>query len=386
MGCGCDCVWEESGRLVSVRECLQTASIGPGGVPRWGRCSAWILTSCFPRPQDWQPPFAVEVDNFKFTPRIQRLNELEAQTRVKLNFLDQIAKFWELQGSTLKIPNVERRILDLYSLNKIVIEEGGYEAICRDRRWSRVAQRLGYPPGKGIGSLLRSHYERVIYPFDTFQSGASLACQPGPQIDSEEKDREYKPHSIPLRQSVQPSKMNSYGRRAKRLQAETEPTEADIAKNPELKKLQIYGAGPKMVGLGLVVKDRANRKRDKDCLDCPPTLVVKEEIITEPKLEYTLEPCPLVKEEKAAPDGCNKRTMRLRKGATSPQFTEAYICIICSRHVDEEKLVLCEGCEDSYHTFCLIPPLPEIPKGDWRCPKCVVEVRNAVFLRPLVGL
>lgn len=28
-------------------------------------------------PVDWQPPFAVEVDNFRFTPRIQRLNELE---------------------------------------------------------------------------------------------------------------------------------------------------------------------------------------------------------------------------------------------------------------------------------------------------------------------
>ncbi|CAM4624196.1 unnamed protein product, partial [Lepidochelys kempii] len=69
-------------------------------------------------PADWQPPFAVEVDNFRFTPRIQRLNELEAQTRVKLNYLDQIAKFWEIQGSSLKIPNVERRILDLYSLSK----------------------------------------------------------------------------------------------------------------------------------------------------------------------------------------------------------------------------------------------------------------------------
>ncbi|XP_067880255.1 lysine-specific demethylase 5C isoform X2 [Heterodontus francisci] len=326
-------------------------------------------------PLDWQPPFAVEVDNFKFTPRIQRLNELEAQTRVKLNFLDQIAKFWELQGSTLKIPNVERRILDLYSLNKIVIEEGGYEAICRDRRWSRVAQRLGYPPGKGIGSLLRSHYERVIYPFDTFQSGASLACQPGPQYDSEEKDREYKPHSIPLRQSVQPSKMNSYGRRAKRLQAETEPTEADIAKNPELKKLQIYGAGPKMVGLGLVVKDRGSRKKDKDCLDCPPTLVVKEEVLGEQNPDsYALEPCPLVKEERSVADPCGKMTMRLRKGAVSAHFMNTYICIICSRGVEEEgKLVLCEGCEDSYHTFCLIPPLPEIPRGDWRCPKCVVE-------------
>ncbi|XP_078393907.1 lysine-specific demethylase 5B-B-like, partial [Cetorhinus maximus] len=69
-------------------------------------------------PKDWQPPFACEVKNFHFTPRIQRLNELEAQTRVKLNFLDHIAKFWELQGSTLKIPHVERKMLDLYTLSK----------------------------------------------------------------------------------------------------------------------------------------------------------------------------------------------------------------------------------------------------------------------------
>lgn len=27
--------------------------------------------------QDWQPPFACEVQSFRFTPRIQRLNELE---------------------------------------------------------------------------------------------------------------------------------------------------------------------------------------------------------------------------------------------------------------------------------------------------------------------
>ena len=31
----------------------------------------------FPLFQDWQPPFAVDVDNFTFTPRVQRLNELE---------------------------------------------------------------------------------------------------------------------------------------------------------------------------------------------------------------------------------------------------------------------------------------------------------------------
>ena len=69
------------------------------------------------------------MDKFKFTPRIQRLNELEAKTRVKLNFLDQIAKFWELQGSSLKIPLVERKALDLYSLHRIVTSEGMYSSV-----------------------------------------------------------------------------------------------------------------------------------------------------------------------------------------------------------------------------------------------------------------
>lgn len=45
-----------------------------------------------------------------------------------------------------------------------------------------------------------------------------------------------------------------------------EPTEEDIEKNPELKKLQIYGAGPKMMGLGLVARDKGIRKKGK-CRD-----------------------------------------------------------------------------------------------------------------------
>uniref|UniRef100_A0A670KL75 [histone H3]-trimethyl-L-lysine(4) demethylase n=1 Tax=Podarcis muralis TaxID=64176 RepID=A0A670KL75_PODMU len=340
-------------------------------------------------PADWQPPFAVEVDNFRFTPRIQRLNELEAQTRVKLNYLDQIAKFWEIQGSALKIPNVERRILDLYSLSKIVMEEGGYEAICKDRRWARVAQRLSYPSGKNIGSLLRSHYERIIYPYEMYQSGANLVqCNTHP-FDNEEKDKEYKPHSIPLRQSVQPSKFNSYGRRAKRLQQEVssapgaqsqlstilpEPTEEDIEKNPELKKLQIYGAGPKMLGLGLVAKDKNMRKKDKEMPECPPTVIVKEEApVPETKLEPTSPRryANMKEELRHSPEPCTKMTMRLRRNHNT-QFIESFVCRICARGDEDDKLLLCDGCDDNYHIFCLLPPLPEIPKGVWRCPKCVM--------------
>ncbi|XP_043916445.1 lysine-specific demethylase 5C isoform X2 [Protopterus annectens] len=337
-------------------------------------------------PVDWQPPFAVEVDNFRFTPRIQRLNELEAETRVKLNYLDQIARFWEIQGSTLKIPNVERKMLDLFTLSKIVTEEGGYEVICKDRRWARVAQRMCYPSGKNIGSLLRSHYERIVYPYELYQSGANLAqCKARPLYDSEEIDKEYKPHSIPLRQSVQPPKTNSYGRRAKRLQADPEPSEEDIEKNPELRKLQIYGAGPKMMGLGLVAKDRNLRRRDKDIPECPPTLIVKDEPMEDIRLEpCTVEFCYDIKEEEEE-NGENSNTVstkstRLRRNAANSQFTrkpvakaEFFVCRICARSDDDDKLLACFVCNDSYRIYCLLPPLPEIPRTVWRCPKCVVE-------------
>ncbi|XP_072538432.1 lysine-specific demethylase 5C isoform X2 [Salminus brasiliensis] len=347
-------------------------------------------------PPDWQPPFAVEVDNFRFTPRIQRLNELEAETRVKLNYLDRIAKFWEIQGSSLKIPNIERRILDLFSLAKIVTEEGGFETVCKERRWARVAQKLGYPPGKNIGSLLRSHYERIVYPFEMFQSGASLPpCKPRP-YESDDVDKEYKPHSIPLRQSVQPSKMSSYGRRANRLQPEPEPTEEDIEKNPELKKLQIYGAGPKMMGLGLVARDKARKKdelpqtvivrdgsaagtvkeepaeaqvtrSDSDIPPPPPNLIVKSEV--KKKEENSADELDNgVKDEP-----CTKMTMRLRRNLTNPQFVDSFVCRMCGRGDEDEKLLLCDGCDDNYHTFCLLPPLTDPPKGNWRCPKCVAE-------------
>uniref|UniRef100_A0A6I8SR53 JmjN domain-containing protein n=1 Tax=Xenopus tropicalis TaxID=8364 RepID=A0A6I8SR53_XENTR len=79
---------------------------------------------CFyvPLSQDWQPPFACDVKSFCFTPRVQRLNELEAMTRVKLDFLDQLGKFWELQGSALRIPVVDGKLLDVYALSKVGVQ------------------------------------------------------------------------------------------------------------------------------------------------------------------------------------------------------------------------------------------------------------------------
>uniref|UniRef100_A0A8C0BDW5 [histone H3]-trimethyl-L-lysine(4) demethylase n=1 Tax=Buteo japonicus TaxID=224669 RepID=A0A8C0BDW5_9AVES len=222
--------------------------------------------------QDWQPPFACDVDKLHFTPRIQRLNELEAQTRVKLNFLDQIAKFWELQGCTLKIPHVERKILDLFQLNRLVAEEGGFDVVCKERKWTKIATRMGFAPGKAVGSHIRAHYERILYPYNLFQSGASLLV--------------------------------SYVENMLGSQRKTNP-------KSDLKNL-------------LMLYLKCSNSHSGNFL-----------------LQVDL-----------------------------------YVCLLCGSGNDEDRLLLCDGCDDSYHTFCLIPPLHDVPKGDWRCPQCLAQECN----------
>lgn len=34
---------------------------------------------------------------------------------------------------------------------------------------------MGNPQGKGIGTILKNHYERILYPFDVFRQGKTLA-------------------------------------------------------------------------------------------------------------------------------------------------------------------------------------------------------------------
>ncbi|XP_039605355.1 lysine-specific demethylase 5B-like isoform X2 [Polypterus senegalus] len=307
-------------------------------------------------PPDWQPPFACDVDKLHFTPRIQRLNELEAQTRVKLNFLDQIAKFWELQGCTLKIPHVERKILDLYHLNKLVVEEGGFDAVCKDRKWTKIALKMGFAPGKAVGSHIRAHYERILYPYNLFQSGASLLapepptklmslgaektldkCVQKPTLTNDVKDKEYKPHDIAQRQSVQLSDSTTPARRAKRMRAE---------------------AGCVKVEPGEVCDYRPNLRRRMGS------------VVT--KNEFEKDYFPLVKQEpiETAVDQYEKPKARHKK---PPPAVDLYVCLVCGSGSDEDRLLLCDGCDDSYHTFCLIPPLHDVPKGDWRCPKCLAQ-------------
>uniref|UniRef100_A0A6Q2Y4P2 [histone H3]-trimethyl-L-lysine(4) demethylase n=1 Tax=Esox lucius TaxID=8010 RepID=A0A6Q2Y4P2_ESOLU len=297
-------------------------------------------------PEDWTPPFACDVRNFRFTPRVQRLNELEALTRVKLNFLDQIAKFWELQGSKLRFPHVERKILDLYQLSKIVSSEGGFETVCKEKRWSKVASRLGFPSGKGTGSLLRSHFERILYPYELFQSGATLTVSAFVQHISIKAW--WKTCFCDFNEGTKLCQPFSKLRKRMFFLFSLRMLCNDVSvffqrENKEPKSRQIFGSGPKMVGLEIV-------PAGKIVLECLPVNEYIDLNIAS-RNHHFLFFCFLFK---------------------IPQI-DMYMCLMCGRGDEEDRLLLCDGCDDSYHTFCLIPPLQDVPKGEWRCPKCVAE-------------
>ncbi|NWI90539.1 AIRE regulator, partial [Pitta sordida] len=46
----------------------------------------------------------------------------------------------------------------------------------------------------------------------------------------------------------------------------------------------------------------------------------------------------------------------------------------CAACGDGGELICCDGCPRAFHLTCLVPPLPRVPSGTWRCGTCVPSV------------
>uniref|UniRef100_H2Y6C8 [histone H3]-trimethyl-L-lysine(4) demethylase n=1 Tax=Ciona savignyi TaxID=51511 RepID=H2Y6C8_CIOSA len=320
----------------------------------------------------WQPPFAIDVENFRFTPRVQRINELGIHTRIRLQFIENVAKFWDLQGQVFKLPHVGGKALDLYGLHDSVRQLGGFQDVCKNKLWNTVCNKLSLP--KNFGTVLRQHYERILYPFDIMKSGGANLSLDNVDFFSN--------------QSVSPE---SPMKRSKRKPVD-EPLFADVSNNKELAKLQLFGsAGPKMVGLGLMAEQKGRMRSYMSSYPVDPaeTKVKLEPVKSEIKVENmevkkediasaTVSNPNVMEEKVVKSERANNRKMRNRGSDHIPYSIIDSIdnCKMCSKDSNDSLLLLCDGCDDSYHTFCLIPPLQNVPIGEWRCPKCIAKECN----------
>jgi len=51
-------------------------------------------------------------------------------------------------------------------------------------------------------------------------------------------------------------------------------------------------------------------------------------------------------------------------------------CELCGSTSDDDQLLLCDGCDRAYHTYCLIPPLKAVPKQAWYCTRACEKLHQ----------
>lgn len=101
-------------------------------------------------------------------------------TRANLNYLDQLTRFHKQHGNSLtRFPSVDKRPLDLYKLKKAVEVRGGFDQVCKLKKWAEIGRDLGYS-GKIMSSLstsLKNSYQRWLQPYEDYL----LVAKPGVQ-------------------------------------------------------------------------------------------------------------------------------------------------------------------------------------------------------------
>ncbi|KAH9644988.1 hypothetical protein HF086_003318 [Spodoptera exigua] len=220
----------------------------------------------------------------------------------------------------------------------------------------------GFPQGKGIGSILKSHYEKILYRYDIFKNNGA--------VENKDTKIEVKGEQTPEKTSGTRSRSTS-----KCTAAATPPPARRFKPDPD---------GP--TPTETVPADKTPQQLQEEAMKTP----VKEENPSETRRS------PRENKWMSAAGSCGARSRvtrstRLREHRMSNMTVSVtpapptshtlhpddplakYMCHVCGRGDVEEQMLLCDGCDDSYHTFCLLPPLADVPKGDWRCPVCLAE-------------
>ncbi|KAI0265971.1 PLU-1-like protein-domain-containing protein [Gloeopeniophorella convolvens] len=118
-------------------------------------------------PETWRMPFVTDTENFRFTTRLQRLNSIEASSRAKINFLEQLYRFHQQQGNTrVSVPTINNKPMDLWLLRKKVQELGGYDAVTKGKKWADLGRLLGYGGIPGLSTQIKNSYTRVVLPYE----------------------------------------------------------------------------------------------------------------------------------------------------------------------------------------------------------------------------
>ncbi|KAJ1484467.1 JmjC domain, hydroxylase-domain-containing protein, partial [Baffinella frigidus] len=116
-------------------------------------------------PASWTPPFQINRNTFTFRTRVQQVNYLDGQARLRLMFVENLCRFMSRRGTPLeRLPVVGGVVLDLCRLFREVRRRGGMVAVSDAKKWTEVSRSLEYE--YSFGAALKAQYEKILYAYE----------------------------------------------------------------------------------------------------------------------------------------------------------------------------------------------------------------------------
>ncbi|KAG8920802.1 hypothetical protein FRC01_000584 [Tulasnella sp. 417] len=112
-------------------------------------------------PEGWKMPFVLDAETY-----LQRLNSIEAPSRAKIDFLEQLYRYHQQQEmDRLTLPIINHKPLDLWLLRNEVQKRGDFDNVSRAEQWGEVARAMGYGGIPNVSTVLSNAYAQIILPF-----------------------------------------------------------------------------------------------------------------------------------------------------------------------------------------------------------------------------
>ncbi|KAF9006679.1 jumonji superfamily protein [Cyathus striatus] len=294
---------------------------------------------------------------FRFKTRLQRLNSIEATSRAKLNFLEQLYRFHKQQGNPrVAVPTINHKPLDLWLLRKEVQKMGGYDAVSKGKKWSDLGRILGYRGIPGLSTQIKNSYTRVILPYEHFCNRVRNSPALSPIIT---RDSHLKTHV----------NTQSIGKLS-RLSTSVTPGDTSPPCSP-LTATSSPLSEPPEESESREVNGKAASTRPRRS-----TRMGSQEQTTPKKPTSSVIPSPIFYDRPREDSKIGTPEVRttLIQAVSEPRPVtngNQQNCEICHKKNRGEEMLLCDGCDCGFHMFCLDPPLDTIPKEQWFCFTCL---------------
>ncbi|WVR04433.1 hypothetical protein IAU60_001436 [Kwoniella sp. DSM 27419] len=319
-------------------------------------------------PEGWKMPFTMEPETFRFRTRLQRLNQLEAASRAKINFLEQLSMFHNQSTDTeVTIPKIDRQPLDLWTLRKEVNKAGGHFDLDRTKTWTKITEALGH---KTMWTPhIRHAYMTIVLPFDKWALRAkSASVSPlTPLANGHNGTRP--PPAFAADAPPSPSQARSSGRMGPTSNPSPRTrmsSRMSGGQNGHSLELPHSHSAPLLGVNGL----QAAAEIDRSASVTPTTAATALSIKVPGFATRDGSESELSEEDSELSEDSPKKQKKVR----TPEYQKGEVCEVCRGGHAADKILLCDGCDRGFHTYCLDPPLTAVPTNEeWFCNACLLS-------------